>query len=66
MHIEKESAPTVQSPRASVRKDGYMIPHGRRYDMARDDPEQWERGCRGLAWAFWAMAVLYAIWEVMA
>lgn len=59
MPREKESAPAVESGRASVRKDGASVPQT--YDMARDDHETWERGCRGagiMLCVAWAVCVL--------
>lgn len=64
MPHEKESAPSLVSERASVNDDNQIIPH-RPYDMARDDPETWERAWRGvgvmlcIAWAIGM--ILYSI-----
>lgn len=52
---KKESAPGLVSERASVNEDGRSIPQ----------PE-WERMCKWLWAPFALMAVLYAIWEVVA
>lgn len=46
-----------KSERASVNNDNRIIPQQRPYDMARDDPEAWDRACKGvgamlcIAWA---------------
>lgn len=56
---KKEARPADQSKRATVRKDGASVPQT--YDMARDDPETWERGCRGagiMLCVAWAVCVL--------
>ena len=55
MPREKESAPTVESQRASVYEDKGSIPQG-----------EWERGCRLLPAAFLALLALYVAWEVAA
>lgn len=53
MKGKKESAPAVESGRASVSKDIGSIPQG-----------EWERGCRLLPAAFLLALALYVAWEV--
>lgn len=55
MKDKKESAPAVESGRASVSKDERIIPQS-----------DWERMCRGLPWLFALAGVLWLIWGAVA
>lgn len=63
---KKENAPSLESKRVSVRKDGTSIPQPAAYDMVRDDPEQWRRGCRAWAWSWVLLLAVYMMMEVLA
>lgn len=54
MPEKRKARPAVESKRASVKKDGYMIPR-----------IEWERGCRVIPAAFALMLALYAVWEAV-
>ena len=54
MRGKKESAPALDSGRASVREHDGSIPQG-----------EWERGCRLLPTAFLLVLALYVAWEVV-
>lgn len=53
MKGKKESAPAMESGRASVSKDIGSIPQG-----------EWDRGCRLLPAVFLLALALYVAWEV--
>ncbi|MBX9032641.1 hypothetical protein [Gordonibacter massiliensis (ex Traore et al. 2017)] len=54
MPEKRKARPAVESKRASVKKDGYMIPR-----------IEWERGCGILPLAFALATAAYAAWEVL-
>lgn len=56
---KKNARRSDQSGRANVENDGRIVSHRERpYDMVRDDPDEWQRGCLGfgimlcIAWGF--------------
>ena len=47
MAVKNEARPAVESKRATDLTINNSLARAVKYDMARDDPETWERGCRG-------------------
>lgn len=61
MAVKNEARPAVESKRATDLTINNSLARAVKYDMARDEKSEWDRGCMAVAAGFAAITALYAV-----